>query len=566
MSLLDVLESMPEPESQQEQIPASEPTPTASKANDSGSGSKTTNNDDPDARAEVIEMQNQAPLLKLIQEDTGEEGRKSGRAVYFKKCPVCGHTDCFRYYPSSNTWACFGGSNPNANANGREVGAYLAYLIRVHNMTATEAMKRLREVTNHPYEERKGKAEGNTSDNNDAYGNTTKNDGESQDDLLPPWTQCRSYNPRKETPELIHSLLRKQHVGIIAAKGKGSKTWSALRLAIEVTQGGMVAGHQCERGRVLFIDAEMGEAAIDNRVARICDALGYDKADVDSRLTIWSVEGISIDGSDGKRAPNIEDIVCSIETRGALFDLVVIDSCSNFLPKGADENSNPDVSAFYAMCRKVAQVTCASVWLVHHFGKGAQGDREAADMLRGASAWLDRPSLALVMCEIVPPNGKPSDYLAEGERAFQIECVGMRSFEWPEPIHVIWSYPVHRIDNDGITSDWAPKSSQRSASSAAKKCKEAESKAKAAQIEAEALGYFYTHAVGPEGELAPDLAKEISSIMDFEVKSKDLKDMCENSKWLEVYKKSARKHYIVPKHAIGSALEDYDEQLTIAST
>ena len=96
--------------------------------------------------SEIQEMNAEAPLLELIQQDTGEAGRDNGEYIAFKVCPVCGHNDDFSYVRAGNYWQCFGGSN----ATGKRGGGYSDYLMAAHNMTASEAIAELRRVTNHP--------------------------------------------------------------------------------------------------------------------------------------------------------------------------------------------------------------------------------------------------------------------------------------------------------------------------------------------------------------------------------------------------------------------------------
>jgi len=65
-------------------------------------------------------------LLRLIQDDTGEEGKVCGRYRKFWDCPVCGHHDCFVYYEDTDSWACFSDSNCSGYAGGRVVQYVMA--------------------------------------------------------------------------------------------------------------------------------------------------------------------------------------------------------------------------------------------------------------------------------------------------------------------------------------------------------------------------------------------------------------------------------------------------------
>lgn len=96
--------------------------------------------------AEMRLMLAEAPLLERVQSDTGERGEARAGYVRFKRCPVCGHNDDFRYYPEGNSWNCFSASCGEIHG-----GTYLEYLKAVDGLDDVEAVKRLREVTGHPY-------------------------------------------------------------------------------------------------------------------------------------------------------------------------------------------------------------------------------------------------------------------------------------------------------------------------------------------------------------------------------------------------------------------------------
>lgn len=101
---------------------------------------------------ELVAMASQIDLLPLIQEDTGEIGNPYGDRIDFNKCPVCGHRDCFRYYPTTNTWACFSASNGDCKPGSKAAGGgMLDYLEHARGMNPTERARFVRDATGHPY-------------------------------------------------------------------------------------------------------------------------------------------------------------------------------------------------------------------------------------------------------------------------------------------------------------------------------------------------------------------------------------------------------------------------------
>lgn len=74
-------------------------------------------------------------LLGLIRADVGDSGVDRGGIVYFAgACPICGHQDCFRFYPQTNTWHCFG-------ASGDCGGSAIDYLMRTRSMSERGAIR-----------------------------------------------------------------------------------------------------------------------------------------------------------------------------------------------------------------------------------------------------------------------------------------------------------------------------------------------------------------------------------------------------------------------------------------
>ena len=468
-------------------------------------------------------------MLAEAQAVTGESGRASGNYVAFDSCPVCGHRDCFRVYPQSQSWACFGASNSTGFTGGSVLDFWQATGRARDN---AEAVKLLREATGNRRED--------------------KADGENHRPklLLPRWQGVQAANPPKRRPSLVDGILRCGHVALISGKAKSCKSWLALNLSVCVSLGIPWLGRPCAQGRVLFIDPELDERSLDNRIHAVCVALGVDAREAEQRIVRWSLRGATLqDGS----APTMRDVVhdmAQLKAAGELgeFALVVIDSCSALL--AGDENASGDVRAFTNACLKVAELTGGAVLLTHHMGKGAAGDRDAIERARGSSVWGDAPDAPLSLTEIFPPSGEAGDYLQEGERAFVLEDSGLREFPSMEPLHVIFRYPVHRIDADGITADWKPKTSQQKAGRASGQSRKDAATLKRLSCEVALLAHFQTHGIGAEGVAAKEAAAICSEALGKSINGTTLKRLFEDepSASITVYQKSARRCYFVPTH------------------
>lgn len=368
--------------------------------------------------------------------------------------------------------------------------------------------------------------------------------------ILPPWAGVRAVNPPKRAPELIHGLLRRGHVGAIVARAKSGKSWAAVALACAVATGGSWMGHRCERGRVLFLDPELDPRSTANRFRKVADAVGADAAEVERNVSLWSLRGFTVDG----RAPSITDVSHDVEAAAAfgMLDgvaLVIVDSCSALLGVAADENSSGSVRSFFNVCLRIARASGASIWLVHHEGKQASGDREALARGRGSSAWADCPDLLLSLVEVHPPSGETRDYLADGERAFLLEAAAVREFAPIEPHRLIWRFPVFVEDSEGVTDGWKPNSSQRTAGKGSGASRKEQAARRADACTMALLSHMYRHDIdSAEGIPAAEAARICTEAMGETVTPQTLKSYAEASDWIGVYQRSPKRWAVVPAH------------------
>ncbi len=80
----------------------------------------------------LIKMINSYNLFEYVKTDSPEY-TISGDISRHKKCPICGHEDCFRVYLSTNTYYCFG-------SNGSSGGNIINYLQATKKMSKYEAI------------------------------------------------------------------------------------------------------------------------------------------------------------------------------------------------------------------------------------------------------------------------------------------------------------------------------------------------------------------------------------------------------------------------------------------
>lgn len=372
---------------------------------------------------------------------------------------------------------------------------------------------------------------------------------------LPPWEPVEVVDPPQLAPCLIEGLLRCGHVGILSAKAKCTKSWVSIELAVAVATGRDWLGFSCSQGRVLYLDPEIARSSFTNRVRRVAVAMGADLQTVKANVRGWSLRGVI--GPKGK-PPTLADVTREIESSGEKFALVIIDSVSVFVE--GDENSSTDVRRLFAQVLRISEVTGGSVMLVHHEGKAQSGDRDASSRSRGSSVWADAPDLALSLVELFPPSGEPSDYLCEGERALRLECAGIREFGGFESVNLIWKWPTHRIDAEGVAEGWKAKSSQQQGGKAAGEVNRAKSAERASRCLFALASVFIREGIGADGISATDAADKVSALVGEPVKPATLKRYVEDSDGLlfSVWQKSSQRWLVVPTRppAVGPRLTE----------
>lgn len=493
---------------------------------------------------ELQSMLSEFDLLAQVQADTGEQGSESGSTIKFHRCPICHHADDFVLYTDTRTWSCFSASNETGISGGTALD-YLQATGRAHD--ATSAVKLLREATNHPYEGKPDRGEALSWDDEES-----KTDDENQRPklLLPVWQSVRASSPPKRSPCLVHAVLRRGHIGLFSGKGKIGKSWLGMQLCVAVAAGVPWLGFDVERGNVLMLDPELDPRSLDQRFHKVCAAMGVGATKADERITRWSLRGVrKADGA----APTFDDVAHDLRELRSFdmlprLDLVFVDSMAALMT--GDENSSRDVRSNFNTLLEVAELTGASVVCSHHQGKAQSGDRDAADRARGSSAFVDCPDVVLSLDEVYPPDGKPGDFLPEGARALCLTCAGIREFAPFGDVRLIYEYPLHRLDADGITSDWKPRSGQRDGGGKTAELNKARAETKAAVAQAAILAHLYHEGIeDPEGLTTTEAAKVAADALGKDsLPTKTLRAWLDGSPWLTVWKKSARKHYVCPVH------------------
>lgn len=205
--------------------------------------------------------------------------------------------------------------------------------------------------------------------------------------------QLAKSNPQA-TPEVIKGVLNMGLKLLLAGPSKARKSWCLLDLALSVVLGRPWLGFDTHEGRVLYINFELKEWMLWDRITKIAESRGMMQlGERGDWLSIWNLRG-RIHDIAALTAPLIEAI------KGGGYSLVVMDPAYKAMGD-RDENAAGDINKFQNEMEAVCAQTGAAFVLAHHFAKGNSREKTGIDRMSGSGVWARDPDAVLTM---TPPE------------------------------------------------------------------------------------------------------------------------------------------------------------------
>ena len=221
-------------------------------------------------------------------------------------------------------------------------------------------------------------------------------------------------------PELIHGILHQGCKMILGGTSKSNKTWALLDLGLSIAAGADWWGHRTTQGDTLYINFELPQWAITDRVNTVC-AARPDIKNVGDTFHTWNLRGRNTDLA-------ILRPMLQTELARHSFKMIILDPAYKLLGD-RDENSNGEIASLMNEFEAICQSTGAAVVIAHHFAKGDSGNKSAGDRLSGAGAWTRDPDAILILT----PH--------EAEEAFVCTAILRHHPRLPE-FCLLWDYPL----------------------------------------------------------------------------------------------------------------------------
>jgi hypothetical protein len=233
-------------------------------------------------------------------------------------------------------------------------------------------------------------------------------------------------SPPVAPPQIIEGILHRGCKMILGGTSKSNKSWGLLDLALSVASGQPWWGRRCEKLPVVYINFELHDWAIAQRVNALCMARPECK-DMGDTFHLWNLRGHNADLT--LLRPKLEEQLSKYQ-----FGLIILDPAYKVLGN-RDENANGEIASLMNELEAMARSSGAAVVVAHHFAKGDSTAKNAMDRMSGAGAWARDPDSIVVLT----PH--------EEENCFTVTSILRNLPQQPEFV-LTWDYPLMRVAKD----------------------------------------------------------------------------------------------------------------------
>jgi len=215
---------------------------------------------------------------------------------------------------------------------------------------------------------------------------------EEQNDDLPEIEEMTTNEDdiEEKSPELIQDILREGHKMLLSGPSKAGKSFLLMNLCICIAEGRKWLGHECHKGKVLYVNLELDEKSCKHRFLDAYKSMNI-SLNSSRNLSIWNLRGKSVPMD--KLAPKL--IRRAVKTG---YSAIVIDPIYKVIT--GDENSADKMAAFCNQFDKVCNALECSVIYCHHHSKGSQGQKQASDRASGSGVFSRDPDAVLDIIEL----------------------------------------------------------------------------------------------------------------------------------------------------------------------
>jgi hypothetical protein len=218
-------------------------------------------------------------------------------------------------------------------------------------------------------------------------------------------------------------------VSMFSAHGGTGKSTLALMLAVCTALGRSLFSIQTIQCKVLFVSLEDSAEIVRNRLAIICNQMGFDPSELEGKLLLVDgTENPELYSADvrgaGETTPTYSELRELVQLNG--LGLVVIDNASDAY--GGDEIQRRQVRTFLRTLVEIARLSNCAILLLAHVDKSTSRARtaEAGEGYSGSTAWHNSSRSRLFMSR--KENG---EIKLEHQKCNLGRCREPLLLEWP---------------------------------------------------------------------------------------------------------------------------------------
>jgi hypothetical protein len=243
-------------------------------------------------------------------------------------------------------------------------------------------------------------------------------------------------------PEVIEGVL---HLGcklILGSNSKARKTFALIDMAVSVQAGVDFWKWKTRKGRVLYLNFELGRPFMRKRIFQVAQAKGITDL---SNLDVWNLRGYA--ANFGQLLPKL-----AREIGRGKYILIVLDPVYKGLA-GRDENS---AGAIGELCNEVERLgiaTGAAIAFAAHYAKGNAASKQAIDRISGSGVFTRDADSIMTMTAL-----KSAD-------SFSVELT-LRNHPEQQPFAVTWQFPLMTVNSELNPADLKQTAGRRSEFSA----------------------------------------------------------------------------------------------------
>ena len=256
----------------------------------------------------------------------------------------------------------------------------------------------------------------------------TNGDSEEKKDDLPKivtaYDLCRDENI-VEPLHVISGLLHQGSKMTIGGGSKAFKTWTMLQMAICIATGRKwLDRFETCGGAVAYINFELSEWAIRDRISKICKAM---RIEYPCNLMLLNLRGYAC--SSDKIIPRLEKEIAKGRYVASFFDPIYK------MMGDRDENSARDIAKMLNDLEKFAVRTLNAVVYGSHFSKGNQSMKDAMDRISGSGVFARDPDTIVTMTK------------HDEDDCFTMDMI-LRNFPPQEPLVLKHDHPLMTLAED----------------------------------------------------------------------------------------------------------------------